>query len=105
MLLWVSYYVTIVSMSEIETIIAYQAAHGFTNEQMSKHIGMHKISYIRIKMGRAPLNDKFLNKMRRAFPDIFLPLLPTLVSCKVGATTPPTVINRIVKRLQHGRMK
>lgn len=67
-------------MNEIESITKYQEALALTNEQMAEKIGMHKISYIRIKKGRAPVNDKFLNKVRRAFPDIFLPIVPTDVS-------------------------
>jgi len=62
-------------MNEIlDMVIAVQKRRGLTNRQMSAALGYRQdVNWIRVKTGRAPANDKFNMRARRAFPELFGP--------------------------------
>jgi 3,4-dihydroxy 2-butanone 4-phosphate synthase/GTP cyclohydrolase II len=58
--------------SILSHVIEEQSKRGFTNKQMAEALGYRQdVNWIRVKTGRAPVNDKFTMRVRRAFPDLF----------------------------------
>ena len=41
-----------------------------TNKEFAEKLGLHELSWIRIKKGRAPVSDKFLVRVNRVFPEL-----------------------------------
>ncbi len=59
--------------SILHRVIEEQNQRGLTNKQMAEALGYRQdVNWIRVKSGRAPVNDKFTMRVRRAFPDIFM---------------------------------
>ncbi len=55
-------------------LVDEQAKRGLTNKQMAEKLGYRQdVNWIRIKTGRAPVNDKFAMRARRAFPELLGP--------------------------------
>jgi hypothetical protein len=73
----------------LNKIIEYQKAQGLSNQLFADRIGYNRTSWIRVKTGRAPLNDKLLQRIEAAFPDIFLPLKTATVVDSGNAPHPP----------------
>jgi 3,4-dihydroxy 2-butanone 4-phosphate synthase / GTP cyclohydrolase II len=56
----------------LEKLIAEQGKRKLTNSQMAELLGYNQdVNWVRIKTGRAPVNDKFNMRARRAFPEFF----------------------------------
>jgi len=49
-----------------------QAEKNLTDDQFAKMLGYTRIHWVRIKTGKYPANDKFLMRVNRVFPEIFL---------------------------------
>lgn len=41
-----------------------------TNQEFADRLGIHKLSWVRIKNRRVPVSDKFLVRVLRAFPEM-----------------------------------
>jgi len=84
-------------MNEILTqIISEQARRGLTNRQMAVALGYHQdVNWIRVKTGRAPANDKFNMRARRAFPDLFASEIMSSATKSSNLATIPEVIEDI----------
>jgi 3,4-dihydroxy 2-butanone 4-phosphate synthase/GTP cyclohydrolase II len=55
----------------LDKLLNEQVRRGFTNKQMAEKLGYSQdVNWIRIKTGRAPVNDKFTMRARRAFPEL-----------------------------------
>ncbi len=54
----------------IDAVKNIQTKQGLTNQQFADKLGIEVGSWYRIKSGRAPLNDKFLVRVHRAFPEL-----------------------------------
>ncbi len=56
----------------LDKLITEQNKRGLTNARMAEFLGYNQdVNWVRIKTGRAPANDKFKMKARRAFPELF----------------------------------
>ena len=62
----------------IDAVKDIQVKKSLTDQQFADKLGIHRTSWLRIKSGRAPVNDKFLVRVHRAFPElgIFYQLIP-----------------------------
>jgi hypothetical protein len=88
----------------LDKIIEYQKLQGLSNQAFADRIGYNRTSWIRVKTGRAPLNDKLLQRIEAAFPDIFLPLKTATVVDSGNAPHPaptakPSLFYRLVDKL------
>ena len=54
----------------VETLRYIQARDGLTNEQFSKKIGIHKVSWSRIKNYKKGIGEKTLRGIRQAYPEL-----------------------------------
>jgi len=54
----------------IDAVKDIQIKKALTNQQFADILGINYFSWLRIKSGRAPLNDKFLVRVHRAFPEL-----------------------------------
>jgi len=67
-----------------------QARENLSDQQFADRLGIHRISWSRIKNGRAPFGRKFLSCARQAYPelkdviDIFLATDATIASERVA---------------------
>lgn len=52
----------------IERLKLIQGEH--TNREFADKLGLHEVSWIRIKNKRTPVSDKFLVRVLRAFPEL-----------------------------------
>jgi len=59
--------------TELELLIKKQRDEGLTDSEMGERLGVSRVHYNYIKNKRSAVNDKFIMKAYRAFPDIFLP--------------------------------
>jgi len=57
-------------MSAIEKVKALQKKLDLTDTEFANMIGVSRDNWNRIKNGKRPLNDKFLAKVQRAFPEV-----------------------------------
>lgn len=75
---------------DIEAIIDIQEKLQLTDTQFADKIGCRRDHWNKIKKGHRPLNDRFLMRVYRAFPEsiIFLPSNATIAS-KVATTPAP----------------
>jgi len=85
----------------LNKIIEYQNNKGLTNQAFADRIGYNRTSWIRVKSGRAPLNNKLIKRIEDAFPDIFLPCNTNIVACSSAKScnTPLPLRARISRRL------
>ena len=60
----------IVAFVDIDAVKDIQVKKALTNQQFADILGIEVGSWYRIKSGRAPLNDKFLVRVHRAFPEL-----------------------------------
>jgi hypothetical protein len=82
------------SRDMLDKIIEYQKLQGLSNQAFADRIGYNRTSWIRVKTGRAPLNDKLLQRIEAAFPDIFLPLKTATVVDSGNAPHPAPTAKR-----------
>lgn len=73
-----------------------------TDQQLADKLGIHKVSWLRLKSGRAPVSDKFLVRVDRVFPElgVFLPEIAT-VSCEDASNKQQFgLLNSLIKRFR-----
>lgn len=74
----------------VNALRGIQAREKSSDQQFADRLGIHRISWSRIKNGRAPFGRKFLSCARRAYPelreviDIFLATDATIASERVA---------------------
>jgi len=54
----------------VETLNHIQARDGLTNEQFAKKIGIHEVSWSRIRNFKKGFGDKSLKGIRQAYPEL-----------------------------------
>lgn len=54
----------------IETLKNSQKTKALTDQQFADRLGIHRVSWQRIKKGRVPISDKFLVRVNRIFPEL-----------------------------------
>lgn len=87
----------------IETLKHIQARDNLTDKQFARNIGIHRVSWQRIKNRRKPFGKKFLKLIRKAYPelkdaiDIFLSTDATSIGNEVTiiSDTPQTPLQRL----------
>ncbi|MFH1775077.1 MAG: hypothetical protein ABH839_00245 [Chloroflexota bacterium] len=73
----------------VQALKDIQGRDGLSDRELARRIDVHRVSWSRIKTGRAPFGVKFLSGVRRAFPelkdeiDIFLAANVTAINSKV----------------------
>ena len=72
-----------------------------TEQQLADRLSIHRVSWLRIKSGRAPLSDIFMLRVDRAFPEwgVFLPVNATNSGEVATQTIPQPHHNKILGRL------
>lgn len=54
----------------IESLKKIQLRDGLKDQELADKLGIHRVSWQRIKKGRVPISDKFLVRVHRAFPQV-----------------------------------
>ena len=54
----------------IDALKDIQVKKSLTDQQFADKLGIHRTSWLRVKSGRAPISDKFLVRVHRAFPEL-----------------------------------
>ncbi len=57
-------------MSMIEKLIEIQKREHLTDTKLAEKLGIHAISWNRIKKGRAGYSEEFIKKAVKAFPEV-----------------------------------
>jgi len=79
-----------------------QLQGNLTNKAFADKLGIHRVSWERIKNRRVPVSDKFLVRVHRAFPElnIFLPTDVANTSRAVSEASQDSKLGRLTKRLR-----
>ena len=78
----------------VETLRYIQARDGLTNEQFSNKIGIHEVSWCRIRNYKKGIGEKTLRGIRQAYPE----LKEAIDSYLAGEVTPK---RNIIQKLIH----